>query len=132
MADALTPEELDAQASLARFTSLNVEGGEAAPAALLRAAPEPDAFLVASSLLATGSFHALLEAGRTVGEDVLFAAFDDALWTGLLGTILDVIRQPPAGRRRRPRRGRAAPRPTQDRDRPPQRIMLHPTLSFSR
>lgn len=127
--DALSADELAAQDELARFTSFNVDGGEAATRALVRQQPRPDGVLVANSLLAIGALRALRQAGLIIGQDVLFAAFDDAPWTGLLSNNLDLIRQPAVDV------GHAAAEllvarlenPSSD----PEQVLLHPTLSFS-
>jgi LacI family transcriptional regulator len=126
---ALTDEELPLQQRLARFTSFNVEGGEAATASLLDERPAPDGLLVANSLLAIGALSAVRGSGRQIGKDMLFTAFDDAPWTGLLGASLDVIRQPAV------EVGRTAAELLINRIKNPksvpQQVILHPTLSFA-
>jgi LacI family transcriptional regulator len=126
---ALTDEELPFQARLARFTSFNVEGGEAATASLIQEEHALDGLLVANSLLAIGALRALRESGRQIGEDMHFTAFDDAPWTGLLGASLNIIKQPAI------EVGRTAAEillirirnPKAD----PQQVTLHPTFYFA-
>jgi LacI family transcriptional regulator len=127
--DALTHEERPLADRLARFTSFNVEGGEAATASLLQNGRLPTVYSSQTACSPSGALRALRESAWQIGKDILCTAFDDAPWTGLIGGTLDVIRQPAVevGRTAAQLLVSRIEHPKTD----PEQMILHPTLSFT-
>jgi LacI family fructose operon transcriptional repressor len=61
---------------------------------ILRDAPEVDAIVCSSALLATGAYKALRESGLRIPQDIGFACFDDPSWASFVDPPVTVMRQP--------------------------------------
>ena len=68
-------------------------GGRRATERLLRRRPDLDGLFVASDLMALGAMAALLEAGRSVPQDVAVVGFDDADVAAVASPPLTTVRQ---------------------------------------
>jgi DNA-binding LacI/PurR family transcriptional regulator len=75
----------------------SVDGGRRAMAALLDAAPDLDAVVVANDLMALGALQTLGERGRRVPDDVALVGFDDIPIAAATTPPLTTVRQPMDG-----------------------------------
>jgi LacI family transcriptional regulator len=92
--DALAERAVGGRRHLVRHVAYDVEGGRAGASSLLGLRTPPDAFLVASSMMALGVLQELQARGLRPGEDVGLVSFDDAPWATLLDPPLSVVTQP--------------------------------------
>ena len=129
--DALADAGRPADDSLVETGDFSEDSGQQAMRALLEREPDLDAVFAANDLMAVGAMRALREAGRRVPDDVAVVGFDDSPLSRVTDPPLSTVRQPTdemgrrmaelllqliadgrrRHRRRRGRRGTAAPGP---------------------
>jgi DNA-binding LacI/PurR family transcriptional regulator len=92
--DAVAAGGLAADDRLVAVSNFTAEGGRAAMAHLLDAAPHLDAVFVASDLMAVGALSALQASGRRTPADVAVVGFDDSALATSTEPALSSVRQP--------------------------------------
>jgi len=100
--------------------------GYALTMALLQQAQPPDAIFTGNNLLTVGALRAIHELGLRIPDDIALAAFDEMDWMFLMKPALTVVMQPTYEMGRQAA-GLLLER-IADPDRPPQQIVLQPTI----
>ena len=92
--EALEEAGIGRDRALEAVDDFTMEGGAAATARLLEAAPDFDGLFVASDAMAAGALRVLREAGRRVPDEVGVVGFDDSPIAATTEPPLSSIRQP--------------------------------------
>lgn len=119
---ALADHDLPCHDDYIRIGAPTMDNGIAFTETLLSLPTRPDAIFASNHLLASGAFQAIRAAGLHIPDHVALVAVDNPAWTAFIEPGMTVVAQPSS------QVGQIAAdlliKRIQDRDRPPQQIML--------